>query len=525
MVHQIESGGGQVFTVDEFSGGTKDSAKCETPKSYSFDEAIDLVGFGRTSWQVFLASALIMLAVLNETMGISILIPAAHCDLSLSATDKGMLTGVSFAGVILTSHLWGYIADTKGRKNVIILSLALTTLCSLVSSMAGDFVTMAVLRLLVGMCISAPSATIYAYLGEFTKTQKRTIMISFASIAVGLSYIFTGALGWLVLSFDWRLDLWNVVEFRPWRLLIILYTLPGAIGALWMAFLPESPKFHLSQGQDDKALEILRAMYLESHPSAGVDDFPVKRITPEISAEDVVGSRKDALAVLRNMWDQTVPLFQRPNLLYFVVCCSLQFGMFFVSAGMGLWYPEIVNRVTSVGEDDTEAICDVLEGTNDPDEDFIFYSKEDCNDQMTQDVFIYVIALGSIYTFLYLIMSAVLQKINRGHILVFNLLMSGISGMLLVLIDDPYFVLALFCSFMVFAGISISLINGAAVSLFPTNVRAMAVCLSLMMGRLGSVAGTNLIGLIIDRNCNLTFILFAGCSLICALLTLILPSR
>lgn len=59
-------------------------------------------GFGRTSWQVFLVSALIMLAVLNETMGISILIPAAHCDLHLSATDKGMLTGVSFAGKIFT---------------------------------------------------------------------------------------------------------------------------------------------------------------------------------------------------------------------------------------------------------------------------------------------------------------------------------------------------------------------------------------------------------------------------------------
>ncbi|XP_055551754.1 synaptic vesicle glycoprotein 2A-like isoform X2 [Wyeomyia smithii] len=428
-------------------------------------------------------------------------------------------------GIILTSHLWGYVADTKGRKNVIILSLAITTVCSLASSMASDFVTMAILRFLVGMCISAPSAAIYAYLGEFTKTSQRTMMISFASVAVGLSYVFTGTLGWLVLPSDWRVDLWSIVEFRPWRLLIILFSLPGAIGAVWLVFLPESPKFHLSQGRDDKALQILRKMYCESHPDVDVNDFPVKRITPEVGADDVVGSRGNLLAVLRNMWDQTVPLFQRPNLLYFTVCCALQFGMFFVSAGMGLWYPEIVNRVTSVGADSTEAICDVLEGTNDPDEDFIFYSENHCNDQMTQDVFVYVIALGTIYTVLYLIISAALRKIHRGHIIFFNLLMSGISGMLLVFIDDPYLVLVLFCSFMVFAGISISLVNGAAVSLFPTNVRAMAVCLSLMMGRLGSVAGTNLIGLIIERNCNLTFVLFAGCSLIGAVLTLVLPSR
>lgn len=54
-------------------------------------------------------------------------------------------------GIILTSHLWGYLADTKGRKNVIILSLALTTVCSLASSLASDFATIVVLRLLVGM--------------------------------------------------------------------------------------------------------------------------------------------------------------------------------------------------------------------------------------------------------------------------------------------------------------------------------------------------------------------------------------
>uniref|UniRef100_A0A8D8BC50 Synaptic vesicle 2-related protein n=1 Tax=Culex pipiens TaxID=7175 RepID=A0A8D8BC50_CULPI len=98
----VESGGGRVFIVEPLAvGDGKELAKRGTEqKSHTFDEAIDIAGFGRTSWQVFLVSALIMLAVLNETMGISILIPAAHCDLHLSATDKGMLTGVSFAGKI-----------------------------------------------------------------------------------------------------------------------------------------------------------------------------------------------------------------------------------------------------------------------------------------------------------------------------------------------------------------------------------------------------------------------------------------
>lgn len=517
--------GGRIFFIDPTTNGKRDQTKVEGPKSHTFDEAIDIVGFGRTGWQVFLVSALIMLAVINETMGISILIPASHCDLNLSATDKGVLTGVSFAGIILTSHLWGYVADTKGRKNVIVLSLVITTLCSLVSSMAVNFTTIAVLRLLVGMSISAPSATIYAYLGEFTKTDKRTVVISFASVAVGLSYVFTGTFGWIVLSFDWRVNILDLVEFRPWRLLFILYSLPGAIGAIWLMFLPESPKFYISRGRDDKALGILRKMYVENHPGTNEDDFPVKRFTPELNETVDCMKQDGCLSILSSMWNQTVPLFKRPNLLYFSVCCALQFGMFVVSAGMGLWYPEIVNRVTKSNGSDSATICEVLRGIELPEENLLFEIELECNDHVTSDVFVYVIALGSIYTFLYLAISTMLQKFSRGYILVINLLISGVSGMLLVFINEPYFVLVLFCSFMVFAGISISIVNGAAVSLFPTSVRAMAVCLSLMMGRLGSVVGTNIIGLIMEENCNLTFILFGGCSIFGAVLALILPSR
>lgn len=37
--------------------------------------------------------------------------------------------------------------------------------------------------------------------------------------------------------------------------------------------------------------------------------------------------------------------------------------------------------------------------------------------------------------------------------------------------------------------------------------RAMAVCISLMMGRLGSTVGSNVVGLLLDNYCHLAFIL------------------
>ncbi|XP_061505882.1 putative transporter svop-1 isoform X2 [Anopheles gambiae] len=178
-----------VFTIDSNKVSMPDIAG----KTYTFDEVIDIIGFGQTTLQIFIASSIIMMAVLNETMGISIVIPAAQCDLNLSATDKGILTGVSFAGIIVSSHFWGYIADTKGRRRTLIVSLLLTAVCSLVSSLSINYTMMVVMRFLVGVFISAPSATIFAYLGEFFKTANRTLVITYASTAVGLSAVFTAS--------------------------------------------------------------------------------------------------------------------------------------------------------------------------------------------------------------------------------------------------------------------------------------------------------------------------------------------
>lgn len=38
------------------------------------------------------------MAVINETMGMAIIIPAAQCDLALSSSLKGVISAVSFIG-------------------------------------------------------------------------------------------------------------------------------------------------------------------------------------------------------------------------------------------------------------------------------------------------------------------------------------------------------------------------------------------------------------------------------------------
>lgn len=72
-------------------------------------------------------------------------------------------------------------------------------------------------------------------------------------------------------------------------------------------------------------------------------------------------------------------------------------------------------------------------------------------------------------------------------------------------------------------GVCGALLSAILVDLYPTNVRAMSLCIVLMIGRLGAVAGSNFVSLMILTNCELMFGIFGGTLLVSAVVSLLLP--
>lgn len=89
-------------------------------------------------------------AVYAETCGIVFVLPVSECDLNLTTSDKGIIGGVSFLGIIVSSHLWGFLADTKGRRYVIYPTLLVASLLTICSSFAQNVLQFAILRFLNG---------------------------------------------------------------------------------------------------------------------------------------------------------------------------------------------------------------------------------------------------------------------------------------------------------------------------------------------------------------------------------------
>lgn len=94
-------------------------------------------------------SGIILAAFILETLAIGFVLPVA-CELNLTTAEKGILSAIALVGVISSSLLWGFLADTQGRRKVIMPTLFLSSVCTLLSSLATNFPLLVTLRYLSG---------------------------------------------------------------------------------------------------------------------------------------------------------------------------------------------------------------------------------------------------------------------------------------------------------------------------------------------------------------------------------------
>lgn len=77
------------------------------------------------------------------------------------------------------------------------------------------------------------------------------------------------------LSFDVHIPLMSM-RYRPWRLLMLIISIPGILGVISMVFLHESPKFLLSSGRTEDALVGLTKIY--NYNFVGKNDYSVSML-------------------------------------------------------------------------------------------------------------------------------------------------------------------------------------------------------------------------------------------------------
>lgn len=73
-------------------------AEPDKEKSFSYEEVLNIIGFGKTQCLLLLTCGLLLMMVICETMGMSIITIASQCDFSTTSVDMAVMSGAAFIG-------------------------------------------------------------------------------------------------------------------------------------------------------------------------------------------------------------------------------------------------------------------------------------------------------------------------------------------------------------------------------------------------------------------------------------------
>ncbi|KAK9738348.1 Major Facilitator Superfamily [Popillia japonica] len=492
-------------------------AKCIEKTPENFENAVTKTGFGKFNLYVLLIGGGCVMAVIMETMGMMFIIPAAVCDLDLDLTSKGLLASISFLGVVSSSHIWGFLADTRGRRNVLLTSMMLGFLTSVLSSLAPNAWSFILIRYLNGFLIGGASAVVYAYVGEFHNNLNRPKVVSWIATFVALGNVMLPALSWIILPLDFKLDLHLGYEFKSWRLLVIAIGSPSLLFSIGLYYLPESPKCLLSLGKFDEGLQALKKMYA-CNTGNDTESFPVSAIIWE--EERKVDEYKKS-GILKSIIQQTVPLFKFPYLTKTFMVCLLQFGTFASSSGLFMWYPEILNNIEQYSSD--VGICEALGNHNYSSQDEIRLESVTCADSIDNAVYESSLIIGGTLALLYMVIGSIITIVGGKNLLLLFFTVTSACGIAAQLTQGSLLIKILMGVFLM-ASSCVGIINTVVVELYPTHLRGMALAISLMAGRFGAVTGSYITGQLIYKLCDFTFYIFGLDHLILIITTILLPT-
>uniref|UniRef100_A0A671XGJ9 SV2 related protein n=1 Tax=Sparus aurata TaxID=8175 RepID=A0A671XGJ9_SPAAU len=222
-----------------------------TDDTFMVEDAVEAIGFGTFQWKLSILTGLSWMADAMEMMILSILAPQLHCEWRLPSLEVALLTSAVFIGMMISSSLWGNISDKYGRKTGLKMSVLWTMFYGLMSAFAPVYGWILVLRALVGFGIGgAPqSVTLYA---EFLPMKSRATCILLIEIFWALGTVFEVLLAILVMP------------TLGWRWLLGLSTIPLFIFAFFSFWLPESARYDVLTGNQEKALATLKRIATEN---------------------------------------------------------------------------------------------------------------------------------------------------------------------------------------------------------------------------------------------------------------------
>lgn len=114
-------------------------------------------------------------------------------------------------------------------------------------------------------------------------------------------------------------------KWQTWRLSLLINMTPGILAIIFFATLPESAKFLLSIGEDERAYQTINRLY-KSKRKQDLTSVGITGVTDPDTPSNLGDNRNCCVKI----WRGTAPLFRQPLVGNFLICTTILCGFLFV---------------------------------------------------------------------------------------------------------------------------------------------------------------------------------------------------
>ena len=188
----------------------------------------------------------------------------------LDALQQGWYVGCALIGSIIGVLFAGILSDRFGRKFTMILSAILFSTSAIGCAVCVDFNKLVVYRIIGGIGIGVVSIISPLYISEVAVAQFRGRLVSLYQLAVTIGFLGAYLVNYQLLEYSTsNLDVtagWGNLIFveEVWRGMLGMETLPALLFFIIIFFIPESPRWLILKGREEKATNILERIYVSS---------------------------------------------------------------------------------------------------------------------------------------------------------------------------------------------------------------------------------------------------------------------
>src|SRR5215212_10491692 len=201
---------------------------------------------GGTKKLVYLFGALGGLLFGYDTGVISGAILFITPELGLTPFLEGLVVASILLGAAVGAGSAGPLSDKLGRRNLILIAGVLFAIGALGAALAPNVGVLVFFRVVLGLAVGAAALTVPLYLSEIAPTEIRGAISSLNQLMITVGILAAYVVNALLASAG------------AWRWMLGLALIPSLVLLIGMFFLPETPRWLVSQDRDEDARDVLR---------------------------------------------------------------------------------------------------------------------------------------------------------------------------------------------------------------------------------------------------------------------------